>query len=141
MGVLLIPVLGLATALGVLGLAVSGVANVVIGIHRRLNSRPCLRSLAKGGVELLLAGLLVWVPFVAVHRAESRNDWVDEDHDGMFDGMANGEYDWLDVVGGDFGRTWAALAVVIVTPAGLALHALHEKDAGQACHPGQRGGP
>jgi hypothetical protein len=124
MWVLLIPVVGFATIVGVLGLAISGVAHVVMGIHGLLRKQRWLAWLAEGGIELVLVILLTRAPFVAVDQAERSNDWVDVDSDGMLDGFANGSYDWLDINGGDFAFGWARLIALIVTPAALGLYAL-----------------
>jgi hypothetical protein len=125
---LLVLLLGFATFFGVLGLAIDGAFCVVIGAHSWLRKRqPCLPCLAKGGIELLLASLLSWTPFAAADHAERSNDWIDVDSNGMADPMVNGSYDWVDVNGGDFGRTWAMLTAVMGTPAALALYALSKR--------------
>jgi len=42
----------------------------------------------------------------------------------MADPMENGSYDWVDVNGDDFGRTWATIVGVMLAPAALALYGL-----------------
>ena len=125
--VLLVPMLALATFLGVVGLVISGAADVVVGVHRRVRKRGWSPLLAQGGIELVLAVLLAGAPFVAADHAERSNDWVDVDGDGMADPMVNGSYDWVDVNGGDFARAWGALGGVLVAPAAVALYGLSKR--------------
>jgi hypothetical protein len=58
---------------------------------------------------------LVALPFLAQPLAESMNDWVDPDGDGMYADFVNGSYDWVDMNGGDFIRIWGGGAALIMT--------------------------
>jgi hypothetical protein len=122
--VMLIPVLALATIVGVVGLVISGFAHVVMGVIAGCRKQRSLPWLVMGALQLLLVVLLTAAPFVAADRAERSNDWVDDDGDGMLDPMANGSYDWVDVNGGDFAVAWGALSGGMVAPVALALYVL-----------------
>jgi hypothetical protein len=82
------------------------------------------RGVALACAYLLGAAVLVAACFVAQPLAEARNDWVDRDHDGMLDGFANGSYDWVDVNGGTWLRTWGALDATLLVVAGLTVAAV-----------------
>ena len=103
-------ILGLGFAVVWLGLAVR------CGVRRQ----PLLMAL-----WLTAIALVVSAGSAAAPVAERMNHWSNDDHDGMLDGFANGSYDWTDVNGGDWLRTWAALDLVVfaLVGAGVAVAA------------------
>lgn len=63
---------------------------------------------------------LAAAPVIATSLGESSAGWVDQDHDGMLDGMGpNGSYDWWDVNAGAIARWWLTGLVVIAIGFGI----------------------
>ena len=98
--------------IGAVAIAASGLWRVIVGRTRQFPGvRPPLVRV-EGLLRLALAPLPVLCGWVAVPIVERRNDWVDEDGDGMLDPFVNGQYDWMDRNLGDWFVTWALLSVV-----------------------------
>ena len=126
MGLLGMIALGIVTIFGVLILVLSGLAEAVEAVFRRLKRRERRSTVLQGLLKLALAALVTYAPFVAADRAERSNHWVDVDRNGMLDPMENGSYDWVDVNGGTFVLTWAFLSLTAVGAAALASRRLSQ---------------
>ncbi len=106
-------------AAGLLGL--TGLARLVLG---RTWQFPVVRSAYVRMEGLLRLALTPW-PIIAgwwaVSIAEARNNWVDEDGNGMLDPFVNGQYDWADVNLADSLVAWGFLngAWVVIAAAAL----------------------
>ena len=120
MGLLGIFALGIVTIFGVLILVISGLAEAVEAVFRRLKRRERRSTVTQGLLKLVLAALLTYAPFVAADRAERSHHWVDVDGNGILDPMENGAYDWVDINGGTFALTWAVVSLSAVGAAALA---------------------
>lgn len=112
---------GVVVVLGGVVLAVSGLARVSLGRTPQLPEvRPALVR-TEGLTRVVLSPLPVLTGWVAVPIAERRNDWVDEDGNGMLDPFANGQYDWMDLNGGDWLLTWGLMNAVLAVGAVVLL--------------------
>lgn len=127
---LLLACCALLGALAVLYLLPTGLAEVVAAARPSL-AREGFRPRVIAGLLKTAASLcLVALPFAATPIAESLNDWVDPDGDGMLADMENGSYDWVDINGGDFFRIWG-LGSAITLAALLVLLRAVRSDASE----------
>ena len=99
----------------VLYLVLSGVAEAIAATRRSTPRPGSSARLSRCALKLVAALCLVALPFLAQPLAESMNDWVDPDGDGMYADFVNGSYDWVDMNGGDFIRIWGGGAALIMT--------------------------
>lgn len=73
-----------------------------------------------GIAKIVVAVLIVCVPFLVAPIAESQAGWVDDDGDGRLDGFNNGPYGWLEVNGGVLTLIWATCTALVLLAAAQA---------------------
>lgn len=109
---------------------VSGIWEATRGraIWPRLQDRAQVRL--SGLSKLGISTAILCLPILAVPLAESQTGWIDEDGDGIMDGLRMA--DWFDINGWTLVALWVALAAPLLMGAALVGRGVDRRAAASA---------